>query len=75
MISLCEAGFWFVFKARRRAQSWDSVTEAATLKTGKKTHKMGILFASKSLLTMDRERLRKLVKNHSVLLSFPGSVV
>ncbi len=49
MISPYEAGFLFVFKARRRAHSWDTVTEAATLKTGKKTHKMGILFASKSL--------------------------
>ncbi len=48
MISPYDAGFMFVFKARRRAHSWDSVTEAATLKTGKKTHKMGILFASKS---------------------------
>ena len=47
MISPYEAGFLFVFKAHR----WDSVTEAATLKTGKKTHKMGILFASKSLNT------------------------
>ncbi len=50
MISPYEAGFLFVFKARRRAHSWDSVTEAATLKTGKKTHKMGILLASKSLI-------------------------
>ncbi len=49
MISPYEAGFLFVFKARRRAHSWDYVTEAATLKTGKKAHKMGILFASKSL--------------------------
>ncbi len=49
MISPYDAGFLFVFKARRRVRSWDSVTEAATLKTGKKTRKMGILFASKSL--------------------------
>ncbi len=49
MISPYDAGFLFVFKARRRAHSWDSVTEAATLKTGKKTNKMGILFASKFL--------------------------
>ena len=44
-----DAGFLFVFKAWRRAHSWDSVTEAATPKAGKKTSKMGILFASKSL--------------------------
>ncbi len=49
MISPYDAGFLFVFKAWRRAHSWDYVTEAATLKTGKKTHKMGISFASKSL--------------------------
>ncbi len=48
MFSPYDAGFWFVFKARRRAHSWDSLTEAATLKTGKKTHTMGILFAPKS---------------------------
>ncbi len=41
MISPYDAGFLFVFKARRRAHSWDYVTEAATLKTGKKTRKMG----------------------------------
>ena len=51
MISPYDAGFLFAFKARRRAHSWDYVTEAATLKTGKKTSKMGILFASKSLAT------------------------
>ncbi len=50
MISPYDARFWFVFKARRRAHGWDYVTEAATLKTGKETHKMGILFASKSLI-------------------------
>ncbi len=49
MISAYDAGFLFVFKARRRAHSWDYVTEAATPKAGKKTSKMGILFASKSL--------------------------
>ncbi len=49
MISPYDAGFLFVFKARRRAHSWDYVTEAATPKTGKKTHKMGILFTSKPL--------------------------
>ncbi len=48
MISPYDAGFLFVFKARQRAHSWDYVTEAATLKTDKKTNKMGILFASKS---------------------------
>ncbi len=50
MISPYDAGFLFVVKARRRTHSWDYVTEAATLKTGKKTSKMGILFASKSLI-------------------------
>ncbi len=54
MISPYDAGFLFVFKARRRAHSWDYVTEAATLKTGKKTSKMGILFASKSLTLRTR---------------------
>jgi hypothetical protein len=49
MISPYDAGFLFVFKAWRRAHSWDYVTEAATLKTGEKTSKMGRLFASKSL--------------------------
>ena len=49
MMSPYDAGFLFVFKAQRRAHSRDYVTEAATLKTGKKTSKMGILFASKSL--------------------------
>ncbi len=58
MISPYEAGFWFVFKARRRAHSRDSVTEAATLKTGKKTHKMGILFASKSLKLLNNKHRR-----------------
>ncbi len=50
MISPDEAGFLFVFKARRRALSWNSETEAVTLKTGKKTSKMEILFTSKSLI-------------------------
>ena len=49
MMSPYDAGFLFVFKAWRRAHSWDYVTEAATPKAGKKTSKMGILFASKSL--------------------------
>ena len=49
MMSPYDAGFSFVFKAWRRAHSWDYVTEAATPKAGKKTSKMGILFASKSL--------------------------
>ncbi len=53
MISPMRLDFLFVFKARRRAHSWDYVTEAATLKTGKKTHKMEILFASKSLIIED----------------------
>ena len=41
MISPYEAGFSFVFKAWRRAHSWDYVTAAAMLKTGKKTSEMG----------------------------------
>jgi len=41
MISPYDAGFLFAFKARRRAHGWDYATEAATLKTGKKTTKHG----------------------------------
>ena len=53
MMSPYDAGFLFVFKAWRRAHSWDYVTEAATPKAGKKTSKMGILFASKSPVTRE----------------------
>ena len=42
-----EGGVLVVFKARRRAHGWGYVTEAATLKTGKQTSEMAILFASK----------------------------
>ena len=48
MISSYDAGLLCAFKTRRRAHSWDSVTAATTLKTDKKSRKIGMLFASKS---------------------------
>jgi hypothetical protein len=44
----------FIFKALRRANSWDYVTEAATQKTGEKASKMGILFFRKTLSFTER---------------------